>query len=131
MNDFSSRVFTFVRNQVEAKYPGCFCTTAQVNSTDKKLPALYMDFSFPDIDTRTIDSSGEEKWTPTVVEAEVYSSTSLQEAKGILKVADEAMRKCGFRRTSMGTRENADPTIRRMAASWRAQLDASGNAARY
>ncbi len=131
MNDFSARIFTYVRQQVEERYPECFCTTAQVNSTDNNLPALYLDFSFPAIDERTIDSSGEEKWTPTVCEAEIYSSASLQEAKGIAKVADEAMRKCGFRRTSMGTRENADPSIRRMAISWRAQLDASGCAARY
>ncbi len=131
MNDFSGRVFTFVRQQVEKASPSCFCTTAQVNSTDSKLPALYMSFSFPAVDERTIDSSGEEKWTPTVCEAEVYSSASMQEAKAIAKAADEAMRKCGFRRTSMGPRDNADPSIRRIAVSWRAQLDASGTAARY
>lgn len=131
MNDYSNRLFSYMRQQVVASYPSCFCTTASVQSTDAKLPALYAEFSFPAVDERTVDSSGEEKWTPTVIDAEVYSATSLQEAKGIAKVADDAMRECGFRRTSMGPRENADPTVRRIAISWRGQLDSSGTVAKY
>ena len=131
MNDFSGRLFAYMRQQVQAAYPSCFCTTATVRSTDIKLPALFAEFSFPAIDERTVDSSGEEIWTPTVIDVEVYSSNSLQEAKGIAKAADDAMRECGFRRTSMGPRENADPTVRRIAISWRGQLDTSGTVAKY
>lgn len=131
MNDFSDRLFSYMRQQVQLSHPSCFCTTAAVESTETKLPALFAEFSFPEVDARTVDSSGEELWTPTVIDAEVYSSTSLQEAKAIAKAADEAMRECGFRRTSMGPRENADPTVRRIAISWRGQLDASGTVARY
>lgn len=131
MNDFSTKLFNYVRDRVKGSYPSCFCTTAPVSSTDTKLPALYMDFSFPAGDESLRDSSGIEKWTRHVCEAEVYSGESYQEARGIASVADEAMQACGFRRTSFQRRDNLDPTVRRMAISWRAQLDASGNAARY
>lgn len=131
MNDFSAKVFNYVRGRVSERYPKCFCTTAPVSSTDTRLPALYMAFSFPECDPSTLDSSGTEKWTRHVCEAQVFSGESLQEARGIAKLADEAMLACGFRRTSFGAMDNIDPTVRRIGISWRAQLDASGNASSY
>ncbi len=131
MNDHSTKVFNYLREQVQAKYPECFCTTSPVSSTDSKLPALYVSFTFPSEDTATADSSGEEVFTRTVCDAEAYSGTSAAEARGILSVADDAMRKCGFRRSNYTEVANADQSIRRYAIKWRCKLDKHGNAAAW
>lgn len=129
MNDHSSKIFNYVRERVTEQYPKCFCTTASVASKDVKLPALKMSFSFPSEDETTRDSSGIEKWTRTVCDAEAYSGTSEQEARAIVAVADEAMARCGFRRSNYAVVPNADQSVRRIAVKWRAKLDASGDVA--
>ena len=131
MNDFSAKYTSYVREQVRAKFPSCFVTTAPVNSKDRKLPALYLSYSFPSPTPGTDDSSGSEVWTRTKVVAEAYSGTSVQEAKAIISVADEAFYRLGFRRSNLSEVPNADTSVRRLTATWRASVDASGTAANW
>nr|DAT29555.1 MAG TPA: hypothetical protein [Caudoviricetes sp.] len=131
MNDFSAKYTSFVREQVTAKFPGCFVTTAPVNSKDRKLPALYLRYEFPSPTPGTEDSSGAEAWTRTKVTAEAYSGTSMQEAKSIIAVADEAFYRLGFRRSNLSEVPNADTSIRRVTATWRASVDATGTTANW
>lgn len=132
MNDKSNRIFTYIKQQVQAKYPKCFCTTANVSSSDVQLPALYVQFAFPSEDETSIDSSGVELWTRTTCTAESYSGTSAQEAKGILAIADAAMKKCGFSRSNYTEVPNAaDATVRRFSATWRGKVNADGVVARW
>ena len=126
MNDYSVVIFNEVRSAVQAEFPGCFCTTSQTTSDKPKLPALWMCFTFPSVDESTLDSSGEELWTPTVIDAQAYSGTSEREARQIIATADAALRRAGFRRTNYTQVPNADPSIRRIAAKWRAKANADG-----
>lgn len=129
MNDHSTKIFNYVRSQVQAKYPKCTVTSTPMSTKDLKLPALLVKFRFPGEDESTRDSSGVELWTRTVVEAESYSGTSVFESRNILATADEALARCGFRRSNWTEVADADPSIRRLAATWRAKLDKSGNVA--
>lgn len=129
MNDHSTKIFNYVRARVQEAYPECFCTTAEVSSDDVRLPALLMRFTFPSEDETTRDSSNVELWTRTLCDAQAYSGTSEQEARGILAVADEAMGRCGFRRSNYAQVTNADQSVRRYAIKWRAKLDKTGNVA--
>lgn len=132
MNDYSNQIFTYIEEQVLAKYPDCFCTTSNTSGSSVTLPTLYIQFAFPSEDTTTIDSSGVENWTRTTCTAECYSGTSAQEAKGILGVMDEAMHKRGFSRSNYTEVPNAaDPTIRRFSATWRAKVNSEGTCARW
>lgn len=132
MNDHSNHLFAYVRQEVLKKYPECFCTTANTSGSEVKLPALYMTFTFPSEDETTIDSSGVELWTKTVCVAEAYSGASAQEARGILAVADAAMRKCGLTRSNYSEVPNAaDQTVRRFTATWRGNFNADGVCAKW
>ena len=129
MNDYSSVIYNEVKAAVQAEYPRCFCTTASVSSDDSRLPALYLSFSFPYEDESTADSSGVEKWTHTVVTAEAYSGTSEQEARGIVDAVDARLRRSGFRRSNYTKVPNADPSIRRISATWRGKVNQRGEVA--
>lgn len=131
MNDFSAKYTSYVREQVAAKFKSCFVTTSPVNSKDKKLPALYLSYTFPSQTPGTEDSSGSESWTRTRVVAEAYSGTSMQEAKAIIAVADEAFYRLGFRRSNLSEVPNADTSVRRVTATWRASVDAMGTTANW
>lgn len=131
MNDYSAVIFNEVRDAVAAAFPTCFCTTGDVSSTDTRLPALYMSFAFPGEDEATADSSGVELWTRTTVTAEAYSGTSEHEARSIIKTVDERLRRSGFRRSNYTQVPNADPSIRRMSATWRAKVNEGGEVAAY
>lgn len=131
MNDWSTVIFNEVRGEVAASFPRCFCTTGNVSSKDTRLPALYMSFSFPGEDESTADSSGTEIWTRTVVTAEAYSGTSEHEARSIIKTVDERLRRSGFRRSNYTLVPNADPSIDRISATWRAKVNEGGEVAAY
>lgn len=130
MNDFSVAIFNYVRDVVRERYPGCLVTSAPLNSDRPQLPALTIRFSFPSADEATF-SSGGEVFTRTVCDAEAYSGTSAAEARGILALADDAMGRCGFRRSNYTEVANADQTIRRYAIKWRGSVDRDGNVARW
>lgn len=129
MNDHSTRIFNYVRQEVTKRYPKCTVTSSAINSKDSQLPALLVKFRFPGEDESTRDSSGVELWTRTVVDAQSFSGTSVFEARNILVAADEALARCGFRRSNWTEVSDADPSVRRLAATWRAKLDKSGNVA--
>lgn len=129
MNDHSTRIFNYVRQEVTKRYPKCTVTSGAINSKDSKLPALLVKFRFPGEDESTRDSSGVELWTRTVVGAQSFSGTSVFEARNILVAADEALARCGFRRSNWTEVADADPSVRRLAATWRAKLDKSGTVA--
>lgn len=131
MNDFSAKYTSYVREQVVAAFPKCFVTASPVNSKDSKLPALYLAFSCQSPTPGTEDSSGSESWTRTKAVAESYSGTSLQEAKAIIAIADEAFYRLGFRRSNMSEVPNADTSVRRVTATWRASVDAVGTTATW
>lgn len=131
MNDFSTTYLGFVRKEVVAKYPRCFVTTSPVSERGAKLPALYVRFASPMATPGTEDSSASEAWTRTRVTAEAYSGTSLQEARGIIALADEAFYRLGFRRSNLTEVPNADASIRRVSATWRASVDADGTTAEW
>lgn len=131
MNDFSTRYLGYVREQVADKFPKCFVTTTPVSAKDSKLPALYVIFSSPSATPGTEDSSGTEAWTRTTVTAEAYSGTSLQEARAIIALADEAFYRLGFRRSNLTEVPNADTSVRRVAATWRASVGADGTTANW
>lgn len=131
MNDYSARIFSYVREAVTEAHKGVFVTSAAFDINEKRLPALLVKFTFPGEDESTIDSSGREVFTRTVCDAEAYSGTSASEARSILATADEAMRRCGFHRTNYTEVPDSDASIRRYAIKWRAKVDRNGNVARW
>ena len=132
MNDHSTRIFNYVRDRVHGEFPSCLCTTSPTWGQEESLPALHLSFAFPSGDDETRDSSDTEVWTRTTCDAEAFSGTSAQEDRAILALADQAMGECGFRRSAWHEAPNAaDPSVRRFQATWRARLDASGNAAKW
>jgi hypothetical protein len=130
MNDYSNAMFTRVASAVEARHRGCTCSTAPFSS-DVSLPALYVRFAFPGMDEQTADSSGEEVFTLTTCVADAYSGTSMQAAKAIISTMDAEMRRMGFRRSAWDEVPNADATIRRVQAKWRAKVGMSGQVAAW
>lgn len=131
MNDFSTTYVRYLADRVTARFPSCFVTMSSVGTKDTRLPALYVSFSFPSPTPGTEDSSGREVWTRTSVSAQAFSGTSLQEARAIIEEADAAMYALGFRRSNLTEVPNADMSIRRMAATWRASVDANGTTAAW
>ena len=47
MNDHSTRIFNYVRQEVTKRYPKCTVTSSAINSKDSQLPALLVKFRFP------------------------------------------------------------------------------------
>lgn len=131
MNDYSNAIFTYVAEAVEAKFPGCTCSSAPFTSSDVSLPAMYMRFTFPGEDESTADSSGEEVFTLTSCAVDAFSGTSLQQTKNIISTIDNVMRRLGFRRVSWNEVQNADPSVRRISARWRAKVNARGQVAAW
>ena len=128
MNDYSLEILAAVRGDVESAHPGCTVTTSAITSEDASLPALWLAFTFPG--EYAADSSGE-AWTGTVVDAQAYSGTSEREARAIISTVDSCLRRMGFRRSNYTQVPNADPSVRRIAAKWRARVDRDGNVAAW
>lgn len=126
MNDVSAQVTTHVRARVTAAFPSCLVTSGAVRGQEATLPALLIRFTFPEDVAAARDSSGEEVLTRTVCVAESFSGTSGREAREILAVADDAMRECGFRRSNYTELPDADASVRRYSATWRACVDRDG-----
>ena len=126
MNDVSVQVTNHVRARVLAAFPSCLVTTGAVRGQEATLPALLLRFAFPEDVASARDSSGEEVLTRTTCTAEAFSGTSGREARAILVVADDAMRECGLRRSNWSEIPDADPSVHRFTATWRACVDRHG-----
>lgn len=127
MNDWTTVIFNQLREGMAASYPKLFATTGTIPDKDVKLPALRVTFSFAG--ESGADSSGEEVWTETVVEAQSFSGTSDFESRSIMGEADRLMRRMGFRRSNFTQLPNADPSIHRYQAKWRALVGKRGDVA--
>lgn len=127
MNDYTTEIFNSVREGLTASRPALFVTAGPVTGEDIKLPAMRVTFSFAG--EAEADSSGEEVWTETVVEAEAFSGTSAFEARSIIGETDRLLRRMGFRRSNLTQVPNADPSIRRVSAKWRALVGRRGEVA--
>lgn len=128
MNDFSAVIFQEVKEAVTGLFPGCFCTTSDVTG-ETRLPALYLSVSMPGEYEPAADSSGEELWTRTVITCEAYSGTSEHEARRIIGAVDERLRASGFRRSNFTRVPNTDPSVRRVSATWRGNVNKGGEVA--
>lgn len=131
MNDHSAEISARIRDAVSRKFPGCFVTTGSVSGTGATLPALRLEWSFPEPLARTVDTSGYERWTHTKLVAEAYSGTSFEEANGIIQAMDEALGLLGFTRSNWTRVPDADASIRRVSATWRASVSADGQIAAW
>ena len=96
--NFENIVFTKVKYAVKAKYPLADYTN-EIQGTPTVFPCLYLtQFDNPVVDTDLVNS---ECAVSSNIQIKVFNTgtTPILTAKDMLAIADEAMRKMGYRRT--------------------------------
>ena len=122
MIDIESKVFDTVYNAITSQYPECSVYGEYVESS-ATFPAVTVTESNNEYYRRTGTEPTPENHALIRYEINVYSDKqqeSKAECKGILTVADEAMKSLGFVKNEQRRLPNVDRTLYRMYARYEA-----------
>lgn len=127
MINIESEVFNTVATALRAEFTGIFVSGEAV-AAPSSFPAVTIVEDDNSTYTRTLDSSGQEKHAQIMYTVNVYSNKSSgkkTECKTIMAIIDDEMQDMGFVRKGSSPAEvpNADKTIYRMVARYRATID--------
>lgn len=111
-----NQVYTLVKKAITEKYTSAFVTGSRIN-TSEVFPAISIVCIDSTPVSETIDL--EESNRRSTFEVNVYSNTSLTEAKNIMTVIRKAFTTCGYRCRAFEPLDNeADTNIKRYVGSY-------------
>lgn len=125
MIDCEAQIFSGVATSLRSEHEGIYVAGAAI-SVPKSFPAVTLVEDDNSTYTQTLDSGGE-KHATVLYTANVYSNKTpggKSECKSIMATIDSEMSKLGFYRVGCAPMEapNADPSIYRMVARYRATI---------
>ena len=94
-NEIEDKVFTYVKTKIKKKYSKLTCTTKGDNTSDVKMPTLYLHEMTPvetgnDLDNTTVNA------VISTIEIVVYTNTTESECKAMMGEAISLMKELRF-----------------------------------
>lgn len=122
MISIENEIFTAVKRAVNGVYPKCYLTGIETRMPSE-FPCVVVEEASNTVYRNGRDSSTIENYAQILYSVDVFSNKTnkrKEEAKAIMQIVDETLANLGLTRTMLMPVPNADSSIYRMRAQYRA-----------
>lgn len=122
MISIENEIFTAIKKAVSVKHPKCYFSGIE-ERLPSAFPCVFVEEASNAVYRNTRDSSNVENYAQILYSVDVYSNKSArrkEEAKAIMSIIDDMLGNLGLTRTMLMPVANADTSIYRLRAQYRA-----------